>query len=58
MEGTPQGRLEQIRSDIATRLRPINSDMPKDEFDEMVAQMALLQFRFETDRRVDPHGHR
>jgi hypothetical protein len=42
-------KLESIRRDIAERLRPTCADMPQDEFDKMVARMALIEWKHLND---------
>ena len=41
--------LELIRRDIAKRLRSTCADMPQDEFDKMVARMALIEWKHLND---------
>jgi hypothetical protein len=41
--------LESIRRDIAKRLRPTCADMPQDDFDKMVARMALIEWKHLND---------
>ena len=41
--------LESIRRDIAERLRPSCADMPQEEFDAMVARMALIEWKHIND---------
>jgi hypothetical protein len=41
--------LESIRRDIAERLRPSCLNMPEDEFDKMVARMALIEWKHLND---------
>ena len=42
-----QVRLAAIREDISTRLRPVNSGMSADMFNDLMDRMALLQYNFE-----------
>jgi hypothetical protein len=49
-----QFRLAVIREDISTRLWPVNAGMSSHAFNELMDQMALLQFTFE--QRV-AHDH-
>lgn len=64
-----QVRLAEIRTDISTRLWPVNIGMSSASFNELMDQMSLLQLRFElsssgarpvdtrrgpNDRRVGP----
>jgi len=41
--------LESIRRDIAERLRPSCLNMPDDEFEKMVARMALIEWKHLND---------
>jgi hypothetical protein len=41
--------LESIRRDIAERLRPSCLNMPEDEFEKMVARMALIEWKHLND---------
>ena len=41
--------LESIRRDIAQRLRPACANMPEDEFEKMVARMALIEWKHLND---------
>jgi hypothetical protein len=41
--------LEAIRRDIAKRLRPSCANMPEEEFDKMVARMALIEWKHLND---------
>ena len=45
----PPTNLESIRRDIAERLRPTCADMPEDEFEKMVARMALIEWKHLND---------
>jgi hypothetical protein len=45
----PHPTLESIRRDIAERLRPTCAHMPEDEFDKMVARMALIEWKHIND---------
>jgi hypothetical protein len=42
-----QARLAAIREEISTRLWPVNAGMSSRDFNELMDQMALLQFSFE-----------
>jgi hypothetical protein len=42
-----QARLATIREEISTRLWPVNAGMSSRDFNELMDQMALLQFSFE-----------
>ena len=42
-------KLESIRHDIATRLRPSCANMPEEEFEKMVARMALIEWKHLND---------
>ncbi len=41
----PPMNLESIRRDIAERLRSTCADMPEEEFEKMVARMALIEWK-------------
>ncbi len=41
--------LESIRRDIAERLRPTCANMSEDEFETMVARMALIEWKHIND---------
>jgi len=41
----PPTNLESIRRDIAERLRVTCADMPQEEFEKMVARMALIEWK-------------
>ena len=41
--------LEAIRRDIARRLRPSCANMPEEEFEKMVARMALIEWKHVND---------
>jgi hypothetical protein len=41
--------LESIRRDIAERLRPTCANMPEEEFEKMVARMALIEWKHLND---------
>ena len=45
----PPTNLESIRRDIAERLRPTCADMPEEEFEKMVARMALIEWKHLND---------
>jgi hypothetical protein len=45
----PSFSLESIRRDIAERLRPTCAHMPEDEFEKMVARMALIEWKHIND---------
>ena len=45
----PPPNLESIRHAIAERLRPTCAHMPEDEFDKMVARMALMEWKHIND---------
>ena len=45
----PPTNLKSIRRDIAERLRPTCADMPEEEFDKMVARMALIEWKHLND---------
>lgn len=41
--------LESLRRDIAQRLRPSCANMPEEEFEKMVARMALIEWKHLND---------
>ena len=41
--------VESIRRAIAARVRPACADMPEDEFETMVARMALIEWKHFND---------
>jgi hypothetical protein len=45
----PTPNLESIRRDIAERLRPTCANMPEEEFEKMVARMALIEWKHIND---------
>ncbi|MDB4872367.1 MAG: hypothetical protein JWL97_3371 [Gemmatimonadales bacterium] len=45
----PSTNLESIRRDIAERLRPTCAQMSEDEFEKMVARMALIEWKHIND---------
>ena len=45
----PPTNLESIRRDIAERLRPTCANMPEEEFEKMVARMALIEWKHLND---------
>jgi hypothetical protein len=45
----PSFTLESIRRDIAERLRPTCAHMSEDEFEKMVARMALIEWKHIND---------
>ncbi len=45
----PSANLESIRRDIAERLRPTCAHMSEDEFEKMVARMALIEWKHIND---------
>ena len=45
----PPTNLKSIRRDIAERLRPTCADMPEEEFEKMVARMALIEWKHLND---------
>jgi hypothetical protein len=50
MQMQPQyANLESIRRDIAERLRPTCANMSEDDFEKMVARMALIEWKHIND---------
>lgn len=45
----PVINLKSIRKDIAERLRPMCANMPDEEFEKMVARMALIEWKHFND---------
>jgi hypothetical protein len=45
----PTPNLESIRRDIAERLRPTCANMSEEEFEKMVARMALIEWKHIND---------
>ncbi|HEY8853164.1 MAG TPA: hypothetical protein VIM36_13340 [Gemmatimonadaceae bacterium] len=45
----PTPNLESIRRDIAERLRPSCAQMSEDDFEKMVARMALIEWKHIND---------
>ncbi|HVS59451.1 MAG TPA: hypothetical protein VHE82_02030 [Gemmatimonadaceae bacterium] len=45
----PPTNLKSIRRDIAERLRPTCANMPEEEFEKMIARMALLEWKHLND---------
>ena len=43
---SPPTNLESVRRDIAQRLRPTCADMPEEEFEKMVARIALIKWKY------------
>lgn len=46
-------RLEQIKLDLAQRIRPFLADLPQQECDGLIERMAALQLKYETRRNED-----
>jgi hypothetical protein len=55
----PSTNLESIRRDIAERLRPSCMNMSEEDFEKMVARMALIEWKHVNDatpiRRMQSH---
>jgi hypothetical protein len=55
----PSTNLESIRRDIAERLRPSCVNMSEEDFEKMVARMALIEWKHVNDatpiRRMQSH---
>jgi hypothetical protein len=45
----PHTNLESIRRDIAQRLRPTCANMSEEDFERMVARMALIEWKHLND---------
>lgn len=48
--------LQSIRRDIAERLRSTCADMPEEEFEKMVARMALMEWKHINDATPTRNG--
>jgi hypothetical protein len=44
-----RARFEEIRADITARLRRVCANMPRIEFETLVARMARVQLRYEPE---------
>jgi hypothetical protein len=44
----PEVRLARLAADVATRLRPVCSDLPAAEFDALVRDIARIKLRWAT----------
>ncbi|MDB4893015.1 MAG: hypothetical protein JWL61_4870 [Gemmatimonadetes bacterium] len=49
-------RLEVIRGELRSRIRPVCSDMPEELFFEMIDGMAALQLKYELLEDLPPPG--
>lgn len=49
MESSPRTSLQSIRRDIAERLRPTCANMSEEEFEKMIARMALIEWKHFND---------
>ena len=47
------GRLEALRRDLETRIRPLVPDLSEDEFRTLIERMAQLQYKYEARRADD-----
>ena len=49
-------RFEQLKKMLAQRVGPMLPDVPEEQFEEIVEEMARLQYKYEAVRRTDdPH---
>ena len=50
-KGTPagdlEGRIRELKQDIARRLRAVLPTIPEEEFERLIDQMAKIQFKYE-----------
>jgi hypothetical protein len=47
------GRLEALRHDLETRIRPLVPDLSDEEFHALIERMAQLQYKYEARRAED-----
>jgi hypothetical protein len=47
------GRLDALRRDLETRIRPLVPDLSEDEFRALIERMAKLQYKYEARRADD-----
>jgi hypothetical protein len=47
-------RLLTLRADISRRLRKVCEAMPQGEFDQLVARIAQLEYKYEQIRELSP----
>jgi hypothetical protein len=47
------GRLDALRRDLETRIRPLVPDLSEDEFRALIERMATLQYKYEARRADD-----
>jgi hypothetical protein len=47
------GRLEALRRDLETRIRPLVPDLSDEEFRALIERMAQLQYKYEARRAED-----
>jgi hypothetical protein len=47
------GRLDALRRDLETRIRPLVPDLSEDEFRALIERMAQLQYKYEARRAED-----
>ena len=53
-EALPGSDLKAIRAEIAERLRPTCADMSEEDFDKMIARMALIEWKHLNDATPTP----
>ena len=53
-EALPGLDLKAIRAEIAERLRPTCADMSDEDFDKMIARMALIEWKHLNDATPTP----
>jgi len=47
------GRLDALRRDLETRIRPLVPDLSDEEFRALIERMAQLQYKYEARRADD-----
>jgi len=47
------GRLDALRRDLETRIRPLVPDLSEEEFRALIERMAQLQYKYEARRADD-----
>jgi hypothetical protein len=47
------GRLDALRRDLETRIRPLVPDLSNEEFQALIERMAQLQYKYEARRAED-----
>ena len=47
-EGELDGRFRELKEDIARRVRPVMPAIPEEEFEQLIEQMARIQYKYES----------